>query len=329
MAILKRINQKAKAVINTGFGTNNSDYGGRLVNKNGIPNVEKRGIAFFKRISWFHSLLQMGNTKFLGIIVLFYIVVNFFFATIYYLIGAAHLGGMNATSELGKFGEAYFFSAQTFTTVGYGRINPTGFLTSAVAAFEALVGLLSFAIATGLFYGRFSKPKAYLAFSQNAVLAPFRDGLAIMMRIAPYKNNNLTDAEAKITAGLTIEENGRFINKFFLLDLEYSIVNALTLSWTLVHPITEESPFYKFSKEDFNTCKGELLVFVKAFDDMFSNTVVARSSYTLNEIVVGARFVPMYHRNEESNSTLLDFDKLNSYVEADINGLLASDKTTD
>jgi inward rectifier potassium channel len=236
---------------------------------------------------------------------------------------------MNATSELGKFGEAYFFSAQTFTTVGYGRINPTGFLTSAVAAFEALVGLLSFAIATGLFYGRFSKPKAYLAFSQNAVLAPFRDGLAIMMRIAPYKNNNLTDAEAKITAGLTIEENGRFINKFFLLDLEYSIVNALTLSWTLVHPITEESPFYKFSKEDFNTCKGELLVFVKAFDDMFSNTVVARSSYTLNEIVVGARFVPMYHRNEESNSTLLDFDKLNSYVEADINGLLASDKTTD
>ena len=326
MAILKRINLKAKAIINTGFGINNSDYGGRLVNKNGIPNVEKRGISFFKRISWFHSLLQIGSGKFLGILLLFYVVVNFLFATLYYFIGADHLGGMNATSELEKFGEAYFFSAQTFTTVGYGRINPTGFLTSAVAAFEALMGLLSFAIATGLFYGRFSKPKAYLAFSQNAVLAPYRDGLAIMMRIAPYKNNNLTDAEAKITAGLTTEENGRFINKFFLLDLEYSNVNALTLSWTLVHPITEESPFYKFSKEDFTSCKGELLIFVKAFDDMFSNTVVARSSYTLNEIVTGARFIPMYHRNEENNSTVLDFDKLNSYVEADINGLLASDK---
>ncbi len=318
MAFIKRINQRAKAVVNTGFGTSSSSYGGRFVNKNGLPNVEKKGLSFFKRISWFHSMLQMSGFKFLVIIFLFYILVNFLFACMYIAVGIEHLGGMTATTFAEKFFEAYFFSAQTFTTVGYGRINPVGFVTSALAAIEALIGVLSFAIATGLFYGRFSKPRAFLKFSENALLAPFKDGLAIMMRVVPFKNNNLTDAEAKVSVALMMEENGKLINKFFLMDLEYTQVNALTLSWTIVHPITEESPFFKFTIDDFKNISGEILVFVKAFDDMFSNTVVARTSYTLNEIIPGARFNPIYYRNEENNKTILDLGRLNSYDLVDI-----------
>lgn len=324
MSFRKKINIKATTEINTGFGSNNADYGGRFINKNGMPNIEKRGIPFFSRISWFHTLLQISTAKFLTIIFTFFIGINFLFAIFYFLIGVQHLTGMNASTPLEKFGEAYFFSAQTFTTVGYGRINPTGLIASAVASFEALLGLLTFAIATGLFYGRFSKPTAYLKFSENAVLAPFKDGMAIMMRVAPYKNNNLTDAEAKVSAGLAIEEDGKMINRFFAMDLEYSRVNALTLSWTVVHPINEESPFYKFTKEDFANTKGEIFVFIKAFDDMFSNTVVARSSYTLNEIVMGAKFVSMYHRNEESNNTVLDLDKINTHTPVDISSYFSN-----
>ena len=323
MAFLKKINSKAEAVINSGFGTSNSSYGGRFVNKDGMPNVEKKGLSFLERTSWFHTLLQMSVTRFFIIILLFYILINLLFAFIYLAIGVEHLGGMYATTLLEKFGEAYFFSAQTFTTVGYGRINPTGFITSAVAALEALVGLLSFAIATGLLYGRFSKPQAFLRFSKNALLAPYKDGLAIMLRVVPFKNINLTDAEAKLSVVLLLEENGKVANKFFLLDLEYTQVNSLTLSWTIVHPITENSPFYKFSMGDFKNISGEILVFVKAFDDMFSNTVVARSSYTLNEIVLGAKFNPMYYRSEDSHKTILDISKLNSYDEIDISKYLS------
>lgn len=329
MAILRKINTKATAQINTGFGINNSDYGGRFINKDGRPNIEKRGISFFERISWYHTMLQMPRWKFLFILFLFYIVINLFFAAIYYAIGINHLEGIIANSTAEKIGEAYFFSAQTFTTVGYGRISPKGITTSTVAAFEALIGLLSFAIATGLFYGRFSKPKAYVRFSENALLSPFHDGLAIMMRVAPYKNNNLLDAEANVTAGIIIDENGSPKNKFFLLDLEYEKVNALTLSWTIVHPITEKSPFYKFTADDFANSKAEVLVYLKAFDDMFSNTVVARSSYTLNELVIGAKFAPMYHRNNEKNKTILELDKLNSYVKADISHLWPTEKNED
>ncbi len=321
MAILRKINTKATAQINTGFGINNDDYGGRFVNKDGHPNIEKRGIPYFDRISWYHTMLQMPRWKFLLILFLFYILLNLLFAIIYFAIGIEHLEGIIANTVTEKFGEAYFFSAQTFTTVGYGRISPKGITTSTVAAFEALIGLLSFAIATGLFYGRFSKPKAYVRFSENAVLAPFNNGLAIMMRVAPFKNNNLLDAEAKVTAGIIVEENGLPKNKFFILDLEYDKVNSLTLSWTIVHPITEKSPFYKFTKDDFANTSGEILIFVKAFDDMFSSTVVARTSYTLQELVIGAKFVPMYHRNAEKDKTILELDKLNTYVSTNISHL--------
>ena len=328
MALLRKLNIKAKTEINTGFGANASDYGGRFVNKNGKPNIEIQGVPVLNRISWYHTMLSLPGWKFLFIIFSFYIIINFVFAGIYYAIGVEHLNGIKAVSELGKFGAAYFFSAQTFTTVGYGHISPDGFLTSSIAAGEALVGLLSFAIATGLFYGRFSKPKAYLKFSHNAIIAPYKDITALMLRLAPYKNTTLTDAEAKLTLGMTIEENGKMTNKFFPLELEFSKANALTLNWTIVHPITENSPLYNFTANDYANINGEIMVFIKAFDDMFSNTVVDRSSYTLKEVVVGAKFLPMYHRNSTGNKTILELEKLNSYVEADISFSFANNTKT-
>ena len=319
MSLLKNINSQAKTEINTGFGSNTSDYGGRFLNKDGSPNIEKRGISFFNRMSWYHTLLQMSIFKFLCFVVGFYIFLNLLFASIYYAIGIQNLEGIKAGNALEEFGEAYFFSAQTFTTVGYGRISPHGFAASTIAALEALVGLLSFAIATGLLYGRFSKPKAFLRFSENAVLAPFKDGIAIMIRVAPFKNNSLSEVEAKLSAAIMMEENGKMNNRFFQMELEYSKINTLSLSWTIVHPINEDSPFYKFTTADFANTSGEIIVYLKAFDDMFSNTVVARTSYTLKEIVIGAKFLPMYHRDVAKQRTILDLEKINSYVTADIN----------
>ena len=313
MPLLNKFNSKIKDDINTGFGSNASTYGGRLLNKDGTPNVKKTGVGFLERFSWFHSMLSFSRTKFFLIILGFYIGINLLFTVTYYAIGTHHLAGLTVHSESERFSEAFFFSTQTFTTVGYGRISPVGFLASAIAAFEALIGLMSFALVTGLLYGRFSRPRAYLKFADNAIIAPYKDGTGLMIRLAPFKNTTLTDAVAKLTVVLITEENGKFANKFFNLDLELLTVNALTLSWTLVHPITEESPLYNFKENDYTNSKGEIIVFIKAFDDMFSNTVIARTSYILTEVVYGARFIPMFHRDDTNHITILDLEKISSF----------------
>jgi hypothetical protein len=314
MALLKKLNNNAKTDANSGFGTNANSYGGRFVNKNGTANIEKRGMNFLHRISWYHTMIDMPNWKFMFILFSFYIVINFIFAVLYYAIGIEHLDGIaQSQSILTQFGQAYFFSAQTFTTVGYGHISPNGFLTSALSAAEALIGLLSFAIATGLFFGRFSKPTAFLKFSHNALISPYKEDKALMIRLVPFKNTNFTDAHAKVTLGMSIEENGIQTNKFYNLDLELDKINALSLSWTLVHPMTEESPLYNFTEEDFKKIHGEILVFITTFDDMFSNTVAARTSYTFNEIIYGAKFRTMYNRSKDNTKTILYLDKLNQY----------------
>ena len=302
----------------TGFGTNSNSTGGRFVNKDGHANVVKRGVNLLNRYSWYHTMLEMKTGKFLLLIFLIYIVANLFFAGIYYLIGIDHLAGVNTGSSFKNFTEVFFFSAQTFTTVGYGRISPVGFMASAVSTFEAFLGLLSFAIATGLFYGRFSRPQAFLKFSNNALIAPYQEGTALMFRVAPYKNNTLSQLEVTLTMAITTEENGKLTDQFFSLDMEISKINSLALSWTIVHPINEASPFHGLSKEDISRTDIEIMVFVKAFDEVFSNNVVSRTSYISNEIVWGAKFNMMYHPNEDMSKSILTLDKLNSYSNVEI-----------
>jgi len=260
----------------------------------------------------------MPSAKFLLLLLVAYIIVNLFFAGIYYMIGVDHLAGVKQGSAIKNFSEVFFFSAQTFTTVGYGRISPVGFAASAVSTFEAFLGLLSFAIATGLFYGRFSRPRAFLSFSHNAIVAPYKNGTALMFRMAPYKNNLLSEAEVKVNLAMQLEENGKMVNRFFNLDLEISKINALALSWTIVHPINEKSPLYNFNYTDMVNAKIEALVFVKAFDEVFSNTVVQRFSYIASEVIWGAKFKMMYHADEKKGATVLDLNKLNDHEKIEL-----------
>ncbi len=317
MASIKR-SGNLQSEINTGFGANSSNSAGRFYNRGGGANVIKKGVNILDRYSWYHTMLAMPRTKFLLLIFSIYIFINLVFAGIYYVIGIEHLTGVNSGSTMKSFSEVFFFSTQTFTTVGYGRISPTGFLTSAVATLEAFLGLLSFAIATGLFYGRFSRPQAFLKFSHHALISPYKDGIALMFRMSPFKNNTLSEAEVKLTGAMQIEEDGKRMNKFYPLSLEISKINALTLSWTVVHPIDEKSPLYNLNADDMKDVHMEILVFVKAFDEVFSNTVMTRTSYLADEIIWGAKFKIMYYQSGDKTRTILDLDMINDYDKIDL-----------
>jgi inward rectifier potassium channel len=214
------------------------------------------------------------------------------------------------------FKELFYFSTETFTTVGYGRVNPVGDAANLVSGIESLTGLLSLAIATGLIYGRFSKPRSYLAFSDHAVVAPFKEGMGLMFRFAAYKDKHtLTDLEIRVNVGLQVLENDKPNYKYFSLDLERTRVETMPMSWTVVHPILETSPLYGFTEEDMKNADVELYVMLRGFDDVFSNYVQQRTSYTYPEIFFNRKFIPMYRESDDGKTTILELHKLNIHSE--------------
>jgi inward rectifier potassium channel len=311
-----RRNALLKANNDTGFGANPDNFGGRFVNRDGSFNVRKEGVPFLKRFSLYHSMLNMPVWKFFGTLFLFYLAVNFIFAWIYFFISKNQFQGIFASADAAIFKEMFFFSTETFTTVGYGRVNPVGDAANSVAAVESMLGFLSFAVATGLMYGRFSKPKAFLLFSKHALISPYQGGKALMFRFASYKDSHtLTNLEIKVNAAMLLEENGRITYKFYDLDLERSRVESLPMNWTIVHPMNERSPLNDFTAEDLKKADVELYVSIRGFDDVYSNVVQQRTSYTFEEILFNRKFVQMYHESENGRTTVVELHRLHEHVE--------------
>jgi len=317
MATHKHINTSLKENNDTGFGTNADNYGGRFINKDGSFNLRKEGFGFFSRFSVFQVMLSMPRWKFIAVILIFFAVFNLIFTAIYLLIGANQLQGILGTTPWAVFREVYFFSTQTFTTVGYGRINPLGSMANIVASIEALFGFLSFAIATGLIYGRFAKPKSYLIFSKHALISPYHGKTGFMFRFASYKENHtLTDVEVMVNVALQAQEGDKRVFRYYKLELERSKVESLPMNWTVVHPIDEKSPLLGLTEEDMRAADVEIYVLIKGFDDVFSNVVQQRTSYIYSEILINRKFSPMYREAPDGKTTILELHKMHDHVEA-------------
>lgn len=316
MSIYKKINPFSRQNNDTGFATNTNDTGGRFLNKDGSFNLEKEGIPFLKRFSIFHDMLNLPTWKFILVIFLFFIGINIFFGSIYYLLGPEQFDGLSKGDGFKIYRELFYFSTQTITTVGYGHVSPIGDGASIVAGIEALTGFLLLAIATGLIYGRFSKPKSHLMFSDHALVSPYKGGKAIMFRFAPFKDKHtLSDVEIRLNTGLLVEENGKADYKYFNLNLERSKVENMAMSWTVVHPIDESSPFYGFTDEDMKNADAELYILLRGFDDVYNTYVQQRTSYTFNEILFDRKFVPMFRESDDGMRTILELHKINMHNE--------------
>lgn len=308
----KKHNPNIKTNNDTGFGSNANNYGGRFINKDGTFNLRREGLPFLKNVSIYQKLLNLPLWKFIGTILAFYFVSNLLFTTAYLLIGADQLQGIGMVNGWTKFKQVFYFSTETFTTVGYGRVNPIGDAANIVAALEALCGFLSFAITTGLIYGRFAKPKSYLLFSEKALISPYQDKTALMFRFATYKDNHtLTNVEIKVNIALRVENNGHSVYNFYDLTLERYKVDNLPMNWTVVHAIDENSPIHGFTIADMEAADVELYVLITAFDEVFSTPVLRRTSYTYKEMMFDAKFVPMYRESDDGMTTILEMHKLN------------------
>ncbi|MCU0354089.1 MAG: ion channel [Cytophagales bacterium] len=315
---MRRRNTPKEETRELGFGSRLTENATRLINRDGTFNVV-RSKPLLERFNFdlYHRFITMSWGMFFLKILAAVLFINCLFACLYLMIGIDKLSGVAENNVDGDFWDAFFFSAQSLTTVGYGQMSPMSWGMSMVAACESMVGWLMFAVASGLFYGRFSRPAARMLYSEHGIFAPYKDRTAFMFRIANARDNQLIEVETELTLSMVDHGDGTRAprRRYYRLKLELERINLLSLSWTIVHPIDADSPLYGLTLDDLKAADAEFLVFIKAFDDTFSQTVYHRSSYYHSELLWGAKFKPMYFPIEQDTKIRLELDKI-SEVEA-------------
>ena len=294
----------------SGFGNKTDHQPERLVNQDGSVNVKRTGLSFFDHFSVFHFLVTTNWLTFNLLVITSYILINILFGITYWSIGIDEIG-IKHDSEIEDLLESIYFSAQTFSTVGYGRANPGSHLANFVAFSEMLVGMMYLALAAGLLFARFSRPVAKIIYSKNALIAPYKDGNGFMFRLSNAKANLLLDVEVKVLLSLTIAENGKKVRKFYDLELEMSMINMLALSWTVVHPIDENSPLIDIDKDTFDQSQAEFMVLLKGFNNTLSQSVHSRTSYKNNDVVWDAKFSSIF--KNDHGKAIVAINKIGEY----------------
>lgn len=267
----------------------------RFLNRDGTFNVVRLGLPWWKSLNLYHTLVTCSWWSFYGLLGLGYLSVNLLFALAYLACGPDALAGATSSAIHDRFFDAFFFSVQTLATIGYGALSPNGLAANVLVAIEALMGLLGVALATGLSFSRFARPQAKIRFADKAVVAPYQDGWAFMFRLANERSSQLIEVKATVVLSYLVDgAMGKPTRKFVPLSLERDRVMFFPLHWTVVHPITPESPMAGLNARALADGDAEIFILMTAFDEASSQTVHTRTSYKASEIVFGARYQDIF-----------------------------------
>lgn len=301
----KRRSRTIKTVLEeTGFGTKSFSDLDRLIKKDGSFNVRRKG-AGLKGFSLYYWFIHLHWAWLLLYGVMGYFLINLIFALAYFFAGPEHLtGGLDQDTPSDFFMHCFYFSTQTLTTVGYGFISPIKGFSSVVAAIEAMIGLLTFAFATSVLYGRFSKAKAKILFSSTMVECPYRGIRGLKFRIANPRRSEIIELKARVIYSFLADEKGQLVRRYLPLNLEIDFINMFPLPWTIVHPIDEDSPLKGKTKSDLIKEQTELIILLKGYDEAFNQDVHQIHSYRASEISFNFDFEPMFDRGFESSTTV-------------------------
>ncbi len=283
----------------------------RFLNPDGTFNVRRTGVSVATSLNLYHTLLSMSWRKFLLLTLLLYFVSNIVFGLMYASFGVEGLVDTSAEPTTNLFIRGFFFSVQTFATIGYGTIHPVGIVPNLLVTIESYYSLLANALITGVVFARFARPTARIIFSKVAVIGPYKGNMqGLMFRLVNGRSNQLIEVEAKVMFARWVDEDGRRVRKFDLLDLERHKVSFFPLAWTVVHPIDEDSPLRGLSSADLEARDGEILILLTAIDETFAQAVHQRTSYKPSEIKCGYRFVNLYNVVTDDEPISIDIRKL-------------------
>ena len=262
---------------------------------------------------WFdvyHQAMTVGFPTFvLGTITVF-LANNLIFALLFWL-GHDPVTNVRAGDFLGYF----FFSIETSITIGYGDMHPQSTYGHIIASLEGFTAMFQTAALTGLIFARFSRPRARLIFAQNPVVANYNGTPTLMIRLANARHNSISDATAVLWV-LVFEYSaeGQRFRRFHRLPLTRHENPSFMLSWTLFHPINENSLLYGKTAEDLIREDVQFILTVKGVDETSAQELRARTTYTARTLLWGRVYADIL--TTDSNGVVtLDYAPFNQTVE--------------
>jgi inward rectifier potassium channel len=264
----------------------------RIFSRDGTIDIVRKGGKVLRRGDLYHWFLSLRLWSLVGLCAGAYLLMNSFFALLYLLDSEGV-----ANARPGNFADAFFFSVQTMATIGYGSMYPKSVFANLVVTVETVVGLLSFALITGLLFSRFSRPTARVLFSNVATVAPYNGVPTLMFRVANERRNQILQAEISVTL-LRTEHTAEGVEVRRQLDLKLVRARSafFSLSWTIMHPIDESSPLWGQTPESLAAAEVELAILLTGTDETFNQMVHGRFAYSAAEILWNRRLADIVHR---------------------------------
>ncbi|MEO7713145.1 MAG: transporter [Gemmatimonadaceae bacterium] len=282
---------------------------GRFLNRDGKPNSVKYGLGAQRAARLYISALDTSWSTFLvgtmGVLLL----INGCFALAYLALGHGALRGTEPLGLADPFLGAFSFSVGVFTTTGTGVMHAFGPTANWLVNLESFVGPITLVVVFGLLIARLTRPRMRIGFSESAVIAPYEGGRGLMFRIVNLQPGELSDVRARVNLIRYEDIGGVRERTFHQLTLERPSVEFFTLHWTVVHPITADSPLSGTTPESLAASQAELLISISALEETFSTRVTTRSSYIWDEIRWDVRFASIF-ANGPDGVIAIDVERL-------------------
>jgi inward rectifier potassium channel len=282
---------------------------GRFLSHDGVPTSKKYGLGAQRAARFYLSALNTGWPSFFVWLIGILLLMNGCFAIAYASLGDGALQGVAALGLDDPFLRAFSFSIGVFTTTGTAAMHAVGTTANWLVIFESLIGPLTLVAASGLLIARLTRPRMNLRFSESAIVAPYEGGRGLMFRMVNISPSELSDVQVRVNLALFEDIDGKRERNFHQLALERNSVEFFTLHWTVVHPITADSPLAGYTPEKLAAAEAEILVLANAHEETFSTRVTARTSYLWDEVRWDVKYASIFANGPEG-VLAIDVDRL-------------------
>lgn len=250
----------------------------------------------------YHFILDLGWGWFLALIVGGYVSANLVFAALYTAIPDSIAGSTG-------FWDNFFFSVQTWATIGYGQMTPKGPLANAVVVVESMTGIFGVAMLTGLLFSKFSRPSSRILFAEKAVIN-HRDGKRVFLfRAANERGSFVVEADARVTLLRDeVTREGDRMRRLLDLPLVRAKTPFFVLSWTVMHEIDASSPLFGMDAASFLASDSRIAVSLMGYDSTVGQTAHANHVYQASDVMFDYRYIDATHIDAQKR-TVLDYAK--------------------